>query len=292
MPISGVRTDLADEAHDLWREEMRRDLPGAAAGRMESEGFAARVLEIRDEEASKELCKPMGRYVTFELGPLRRGEKEAFVRGCAALAGELRRQLALARGERVLVVCLGNADVTPDAVGPLAAQSILVTRHLKEAMPRDFAPFRSVCVFCPGVLGGTGLESAVLTAAAAGAAAPDRIIAIDALAARETGRLCRSVQITDAGIVPGAGVGNARSALNAQTLGVPVVAVGVPTVVDARTLCAGLTGAAPPPEAEPLFVTPRDIDVRVRESARLVAFAVNMALHDGLTLEDMESFLG
>ena len=290
MSQSFPRTDLAWETHELWRRGEKRSVPGLIVRTETAEGFEKQVLEISSEEASKELCKPQGRYVTFSLGSLLRREADAFDRGCAALAGELRRQLALKGGESVLAVCLGNPDVTPDAVGPLAADSILATRHLKEAMPGDFGDFRSVTVLRTGVLGTTGLESAALAAAAVRAVGADRVVAVDALAACGTERLCRSVQISDAGIVPGSGVGNSRSALNAETLGVPVVAVGVPTVVDAATLCADLAGA-PAPGGQELFVTPRDIDARVREIARLVGCAVDLALHDGLTMEDLRLLL-
>ena len=147
-------------------------------------------------------------------------------------------------------------------------------------------------VFRTGVLGTTGIESAALVRGVVSLVRPDRVIAVDALSAREAARLCRAVQVTDAGIVPGSGVGNARSALTEETLGVPVVAVGVPTVVDARTLCADLSGAEIDlPEDTELFVTPRDIDSRVRDSARLVGYAIDLALHDALTIEDIDIFL-
>ena len=283
-------TDLATEARELWQKARGRDLPGLFTARTEAEGFTADVVELRDRQAAKELCKPIGRYVTLELGPLVRREEGAFLRACRALAGELRGQLKLEAGESVLVVCLGNPEVTPDAIGPLAAEQILVTRHLKEAEPELFAAFRPVSVFRSGVLGTTGVESAELARSAAALVQPDKVIAVDALAARDSGRLCREVQISDAGIVPGSGVGNARSALNQETLGAPVVAVGVPTVVDARTMCRDLTGCEDGP-GEGMFVTPRDIAAQVRSLARLVGWSVNMALHEGITPEDMEMFL-
>ncbi len=285
-------TDLAAEARDLWRKGQTAALPGLLTRRETREGFSADVVEIRSDEAERELCKPKGRYVTIELDALFRREEDAFGRACRVLAGELRRQLALRAQETVLVVCLGNRDVTPDAVGPLTAEKLLVTRHLKEAMPEVFAAFRPVSVFCPGVLGATGVESARLTAAVAASLRPDRVIAVDALSARETSRLCQAVQISDAGIVPGSGVGNARQALNRQTLGVPVVAVGVPTVVDARVLCADLCGTEPTAlPGDALFVTPRNIDSRVRDAAKLVGYAVDLALHEGLTPADVDMYL-
>ncbi len=285
------RTDLAGEARDVWEKGQNRPLDGVRTTREDRQGFAFDVVEIRSDQAAKELCKPKGRYVTMELDALFRREEDAFDRACDALAGELRAQLALGPGEGVLVVGLGNADITPDAVGPLAAAQVLVTRHLKERMPREFAAFRPVSVFRSGVLGTTGVESSELTAAVTERIAPSRVVAVDALAARDTRRLCRAVQVSDAGIVPGSGVGNARSALTTETLGVPVVAVGVPTVVDARTLCADLSGGEAAEGTEELFVTPRDIDSRVRDAARLVGYAVNLALHDGLTVRDVDMFL-
>ncbi len=287
---NSFRTDLAAEAREAWKKERSRDLPGAAASREERRGFRTDVVEIRTNAAAHELCKPVGRYVTMELGALLRREEDAFLRACAVLAEELRRQLALPPGAEALVVGLGNPDITPDAVGPLAAESVLVTRHLREQVPEEFGVFRPVSVFRAGVLGTTGVESAALVAAVAERLRPAAVVAIDALAAADPQRLCRSVQITDAGIVPGSGVGNAREALTAETLGVPVVAVGVPTVVDARTLCAAYTGAVPE-TTEALFVTPRDIDRRVREIARLVGYAVDLALQDGMTVEDVDLFL-
>ncbi len=285
-------TDLAREARDLWQKSAGEVPEGVTARREERQGFVFEAVEIRTDDAAEKLGMPVGRYVTMELDALFRREEDAFARACAVLSEELRTQLRFSGGESVLVVGLGNPDVTPDAVGPLAAEQVLVTRHLKERLPADFAPFRTVSVFRSGVLGTTGVESAQLTAAVVGSIAPDRIVAVDALAARETGRLCRTVQITDAGIVPGSGVGNARQALTRDTLGIPVVSVGVPTVVDARMLCADLTGTEPaglsPGE---LFVTPRDIDSRVRDVSRLTAYGVNLALHDGLSVGDIDMYL-
>ena len=286
------RTDLAAEARDLWQRGQKRDLPGLFTRREDREGFSVDVVEVRDDETANELCKPKGRYVTVELDALFRREEDAFARGCAVLSGELRRQLRLRRDESVLVVCLGNREITPDAVGPLTAEKLLVTRHLRDSLPGMFDTLRPVSVFCAGVLGTTGVESALLTKAVADAVRPDRVVAVDALSARDSRRLCRAVQISDAGVIPGSGVGNARQALDQTTLGVPVIAVGVPTVVDGHTLCADLTGV-PSPGVEPgaLYVTPRDIDRRVRDAARLVGFSLDLALHEGLTVADVEACL-
>ena len=285
------RTDLAAEARDLWQRGQKSALRGLITGREERLGLPVDVVEIRTKEAANELCKPEGRYVTLELDALFRREEDAFRRCAEVLSAELRSQLALTAGESVLVVGLGNPDVTPDAVGPLAASQVLPTRHLRERLGEDFAFFRPVSVFRSGVLGTTGVESAELTAAVVERIRPARVIAVDALAARETARLCRAVQISNAGIVPGSGVGNARSALTRDTLGVPVVAVGIPTVVDVGTLCADWGGVSAPEGAEAMFVTPRDIDQRVRITARLAGYGINLALQEGLTIPDVDMLL-
>ena len=289
---NSFRTDLACESRDVWTGTRGADPEGVSARSESRDGLAVETVEIRSEKASKALCKPKGRYVTISLDALVRREEDAFRRACGVLAREIRTQLAMEPDESALVVGLGNPDITPDAVGPLAVACVLVTRHLKTRLPEEFAAFRPVSVFRTGVLGTTGIESAALVRGVVSLVRPDRVIAVDALSARDAARLCRAVQVTNAGIVPGSGVGNARSALTKDVLGVPVVAVGVPTVVDARTFCAGLSGAETVlPEDTELFVTPRDIDSRVRDSARLVGYAIDLALHDGLTVEDIDMFL-
>jgi len=296
-----IRTDLAVEAHELWREQTGETtkLPGVRARREDRDGFAVEVVEILDAEGEKALCKPVGTYVTLELDALVRREENAFPRAVGVLAEELRRSLALKPEDSVLVVGLGNVDITPDAVGPGTVDYIMVTRHLKESMPKDFAAFRSVSAFRSGVIGTTGLESAQVISAVTGLSAPACVIAVDALASRNVDRLCRTIQLANTGIVPGSGVGNSRQALNKETLGVPVIAVGVPTVVDAATLAADLASQAGVSDLDPskigeqgnMIVTPRDIDRSVRDVSKLIGYAIDLALHDGLTIEDVDMFL-
>ena len=257
------------------------------------------TVRITDGEGARALGKPEGTYVTLELDGLARREEDAFGRAARAVAAELSALLDLGPGEPVLVVGLGNRGVTPDSIGPLAAGHTLVTRHLVDRVPEHFGAFRPVAALAAGVLGATGVESGRLARAVVREIRPARVVCVDALAARGVERVCRTVQLADTGIVPGSGVGNAREALNADTLGVPVVAVGVPTVVDAATLArdllaaSGLAGAeeAELGEAERLFVTPRDIDTQVRDLARVVGYGINLALHPGLSLEDIQLLL-
>ena len=295
--LQNVRTDLALEAHQMWRESAAEgEAPeGVEAGEERRGSFLVNRVKIVNERGEKALCKPTGNYITVTLDGLLRREENAFADAAGLLADELRKILALKEGDAVLVAGLGNRGITPDAIGPGAVEATLVTRHLKAHLPRDFAAFSSVADVEPGVLGTTGVESADVVRSLAEHIRPDCVIAVDALAARSVDRLCRTVQIADTGIVPGSGVDNSRAALSGATLGVPVIAVGVPTVVDAATLARDLAGDCCadklPGDTARMMVTPRDIDSRVKDISRLVGYALNLALHDGLTVEDVDMLL-
>ena len=294
VPKHGVpRTDLALEARQLCAA--RGELPGVRATERRRGGFPVTTVEVLDSRGEAALGKPVGRYVTLELDGLLRREADAFPRAAGALAAELRGLLKLEIFGNFLIVGLGNRDITPDAIGPAALDWLLVTRHLKKTLPEDFARFRPVSAVRAGVLGTTGIESSDLVRAVCAEVRPDCVVAVDALASLSPDRLCRTVQLTDTGIVPGSGVGNTRAALNAGTLGLPVIAVGVPTVVDAATLTLDLArraGTELSPDAfgelGGMIVTPREIDQRVRDVSKLIGYSLNLALHDGLTVEDVD----
>lgn len=298
--ISKIRTDLALEAQEIWRESAGEttELEGVRARHERRGGFALDVVEILDERGERSLGKPRGRYVTVELDGLLRREENAFSEACELLSRQLREILPLSEGGGVLVAGLGNRAITPDAVGPETVDNVMVTRHLREQLPEYFGSFRPVSALCSGVLGTTGIESGGVVAAIAEKLRPELVVAVDALCSRQPDRLCRTVQISDTGIIPGSGVGNARQALTRQTLGVPVIALGVPTVVDAATLAADLAaraGAELDPEAlgegGGMIVTPRDIDRNVRDIAKLLGYSLNLALHEGLGIADVDMFL-
>lgn len=273
------RTDLAAEQRELTAGA--GELKGVRAESQQRGGFDVTTVEILDEEGARSLCKPIGKYVTLGLEPLMCRTSEAFEDAAELLAELIRGLLPADSGKGTLVAGLGNDEMTPDAVGPLAVNSVIATRHLKRGMPEDFAAFTTVSAVKPGVLGATGIESAELLRSACRAADPARLIAVDALASASLERLCRTVQLTDAGIVPGSGVGNDRAAVNQMSLGLPVLAIGVPTVVDASAFSDS-------PDAAGMFVTPRDIDASVRDVAKLIGYGINLALHDGLTVADID----
>ena len=275
------RTDLASEARSLRGADR---LPGVEVREERLEGLRVTAVEVRPGEGARLLGKPPGHYYTLALPPRLERAAEDFPRAAQALAALIRR-CGAARWRTVLIAALGNPDITPDALGNLAAAQLLVTRHLKEQGEAAFRSFASTALCRTGVLGTTGLESAAQIRSLCRELRPDGVAAIDALAGTELRGLCRSVQVCDTGIAPGSGVGNDREALNAQTLGCPVLAIGVPTVIDAAHF-------ADDPALRQMFVTPRGIDSAVRGAARVVACGLNLALHPGLTLEDIDLLLG
>ena len=293
------RTDLALEAREIWQESAEKTtrLSGVKATKQRQEGYPVTRVDILDGRGEAALGKPQGSYLTIDLTTFWQRKADFFERAVRAVGSQLK--TLLPPEGPALVIGLGNDAMTPDAVGPLAVDSVLVTRHLIAAMPKHFSGFRPVAVQRTGVLGTTGVESAEAVRGLVAEVQPALVIAVDALASRRVGRVCATVQLSDTGIIPGSGVGNHRSALNRETLGVPVFAVGIPTVEDAATLAADLmeeAGIADIDEdklragQQNLMVTPRDIDQQVRDLAKVVGYGINWALQD-LEIEEMNAAL-
>lgn len=239
------------------------------------------VMDVISARAGQRLQKPCGRYITAQFPSLSDNGGSLEDTACR-LAGQMKTLLP-EKGE-VVVAGLGNGSITPDALGPKAASMILATRHIRGELARcaGLCDLRPTAVLAPGVLGQTGVESGEIIRGLCGVVKPAAVIVIDALACRSLSRLGCTVQACDAGIAPGSGVGNHRRPLNAQTLGVPVIAIGVPTVVDAATVAMDLTGCDDPeavlPSGRTMMVTPREIDLLIDRAARLVAMTVNKML--------------
>ena len=301
------RTDLAVEAVGAWG----RRVPGLDVAEDEVDGVRVTRVRVGSPEAEAVVGKPQGTYVTLDAPGLRgrdTGVREALARVVAAELG----RLLPGPEAHVFVVGLGNARATPDAVGPRVLEGILVTRHLAGQVPRDLAGrLRPVSALAPGVLGTTGIETGEIVRAVVERVRPDLVLAVDALASRSVARLARTVQIADTGIHPGAGVGNPRTALDEATVGVPVVALGVPTVVHAATIAwdtfdllarelqedpaypalerlrredpQRLAERVLEPAVGDLLVTPREIDLLLDDLAEVLASGINAALHPALT---------
>lgn len=268
----GIRTDLAVERLEL----AGASLPAGAKREEEDlRGVTLVTVRVTDKEAAKALGKPEGQYLTVECAPFRKApaDFEAEVLAVAEAVSRL-----LPEGP-VLVTGLGNASITPDALGPEVVNLMLATRHIgpEFASSLGLGRLRPVSVIAPGVLGQTGMETCEILTALVKETSPAAVIVVDALAAGDPSRLGATVQVCDTGISPGSGVANRRKELSRQTLGIPVVAVGVPTVVDY------------PQEGqrEPMMVTPREVDTVIENAAKTVAFALNKALQPELALEDI-----
>ena len=290
------RTDLAVEA--IENHKTAAALPHVRQSDRTLEGFAVHEVRILSEDAAREIGEPQGRYLTLELDALIRREEDAFPRACKALSTLLRELLPHPNDGPVLIAGLGNRMITPDAIGPQTADHVIATRHLVAQSPAIFADWRPVSALAPGVLGQTGVETGEVICGVLDRVRPAAVIAVDALAAGRLSRLLRTVQLADTGITPGAGVGNARAALNKETLGVPVIAVGVPTVVDGATLAHEISSQLGQPACEalddlsqPVMITTRDIDREVADISRMIGYAVNMALHPHLSVADIDLYL-
>ncbi len=281
-----IRTDLASEAKEAANIENVR---GISYRETELHGVATSDMKITSEEGSAIIGKPVGRYITVECKKswlLSDEQKERVVSALTDYITEL-----VPKGDKtVLVVGLGNRDITPDSLGPRTVDGLIVTRHVKEYDPRLFDSIgqEEVAAVAPGVVGQTGIETLELIRGAVERVKPDVVIAVDALAARSVDRLGSTLQLSDTGISPGSGIGNRRREINRTSIGVPVIAIGVPTVVDSSTLVydalakAGIEDIDDPlkkvlENGRSFFVSLKESDVAVAESASLISSALNRA---------------
>ena len=294
------RCDLALEATELLKEQIStHPCPGIETTEKTVDDFKVTTVRILNSDGEELLKKPCGQYVTVELTALYRRDEETFKSSVNAVASELRRLIAPMGKEEAIVAGLGNREITPDALGPKVVSSLIITRHMGEEMRKALANIRPVSGIAPGVLGITGLETSEILRGVVERIKPGFVIAVDALASRSLARLCTTIQLADTGITPGSGVGNARSAINRETLGIPVIAIGVPTVVDAKTIAMDIMEETEQGvnmeklKAYPggLMVTPKDIDGQIRMISRIIAYAINIALHQDWTIEDVDSYL-
>ena len=303
IAMNSIRTDLAMESFD---SESESSVPGVQVSHWDASGVRITEVLIQDPRTAEQLGKPCGAYLTMECGPLRERDPEARIAMSSLLGEELARMLRSDDGAPVLVIGLGNRFITPDSLGPLTIDRTLVTRHMISA---GFAPehMRPVSAIAPGVLGVTGIETMEMAHSLVERIRPRAVICIDSLAARNASRIGSTIQLADTGIQPGAGVGNHRSPLTKETLGVDVIAVGMPTVVYAATLArdafASLSGQEDESSLDALerellgqaigemIVTPREIDEIVKSAAGVIASGINAALHPRLSSAEIAAMM-
>lgn len=331
--FTSVRTDIALEVHEKNQEDQQRS--GSAGARPYGEGVEVEEdgnsnihvtrVKITSPEGEKSIGKPIGNYITLDIPKLKENDRDVYEETCRAVAYELQRLIRLGDNDTVLIVGLGNWNITPDALGPKVSSYLMVTRHLHEYLPEQVDDgVRPVCAISPGVLGLTGIETSDIVKGVAERVKPSLVIAIDALASRKMNRINTTIQIADTGISPGSGVGNKRAELSQKTLGVPVIAIGVPTVVDAATMANdtielvvdsllsqsqegteffkmlknleqndkyNLIKEVLEPYGGNLVVTPKEMDEVIERVSKVVANGINLALHKNIGFDDIDRYL-
>lgn len=316
------RTDLALESKEMYDEKNDVEIKGVEVDQETKGSVDITRIKITNENGSQALGKPLGNYITLEIEGIRSADSELKDEVSLVLSEELSKIIDFKDNLKVLVVGLGNERITPDALGPLTVSKVKVTRHFFIAYKKDKdETMACVSAMIPGVMGTTGIETVEIIKGAVDKVKPDIIIAVDALAARRMERVNTTIQITDTGINPGAGVGNNRLQLNGDSLGVRVIAIGVPTVIDSFTVvfdtleelghCDGgqEVGKAFNQLSETLnkemnavegmletcskklIVTANDIDKIVQDFSQIISNSINIALHPGLQLEDVNRYM-
>ncbi len=300
--MENYRTDLAVEAKQLWENESGKTtkLSGVIATEKEIPYGKCELVDIINEEGEKALGKPQGRYVTLDITDLHESDRGQCIFHAKTLAQELRSCFSIEEYGPVLVVGLGNRGITPDVIGPYSLDHLLVTRHLLKLAPKEFGQYRAVSALETGVMGETGMETAEMILAVVKETKPSLVIVVDALASYSVTRMFSTIQMTNVGIVPGSGIGNNRMPVTEESLGVPVLAVGVPTVVDALTLCHDILEKHDAKDMDlstlknsgtNYFVTPKEVDMNVKTVSFVVGLGISLALHQDITAEEMENLV-
>lgn len=288
------RTDLALERRENLNES---EIDGVICQTQTDENVTVSTITIENEHGSKVLGKPKGTYITLEVKPFM-SSAELLDSQLTTLAEKLKSLLP--KTGTVLVAGLGNEKITPDALGPRCISLLLATRHISDELAKSigFTSLRSVAGIVPGVLGQTGIETVEIIEGVVKKIKPSAVIIVDALASRKLSRLGTTVQMTNTGVSPGSGVGNSRKNIDEKTLGVPVVAIGVPTVVDGATMAFDLLEklditqdhemyAEKMGDEKFMMVTPKEIDLVIDRAAKLVAMGINLALQPSLSVEEI-----
>lgn len=293
------RTDLAMEAV----KGLKSKIEGITQIKRKEEDLKITQVTIKSDSAAQKVGKLKGEYITIDL-PTFTDNCDNTEKKSQTIATQIKSLLP--QKGLVFVVGLGNEAITPDALGPKTIKSILATRHISGEIARSAGldSLRPVAAMAPGVLGQTGIEVSDVILSIIKRITPAALIVVDALASAETSRLGTTIQICNTGISPGAGVGNARPGLNEETMGIPVIGVGVPTVVDAQTLAKDLfeeqvNDAKYPdtinektmPRGEKMIVTPREIDLLIERSSKLLAMSINTALQPDFSAQEIMALL-
>lgn len=320
-----VRTDLAVEARQIYKDENKVDADGVEVEEVMEDDTRITKVRIINEDGAKKMGKDIGNYITIDIPEFTAYDGELMDNVSKILGKILKNLVKVSAKDMVLVVGLGNKQVTPDALGPKVVEKVMVTRHLREVMPETIDDLVvPVSAISPGVLGITGIETGEIIKSLVDKIKPDLVICVDALASRKTERVNRTIQISDTGISPGAGIGNHRMKINKEGLGVKVVAIGVPTVVHASTIASDvidlvlddlirqseegkefynmlknidkneksmLINEVLNPSLGDLVVTPKEIDLMIDSLSKIIANGINIGVQPNMTMEEINKFL-
>lgn len=324
--MADIRTDLALETREMYQKDNNREVPGVEVEvDNEEEGINITTVKVLDNVGSKIMGKEIGTYITMEIPGMRHYDANFQDILSKSFAKQLSRVTKTKKDSTAMVVGLGNWNVTPDALGPRVISKLMVTRHLKKYMPDEIDEgINPVCAISPGVLGITGIETAEIVQGAVSKVKPDIMIVIDALASRKFERLATTIQIGDTGLSPGSGVGNKRMAFTKESMGIPVIAIGIPTVVDGATMANDaidliidslvdqskknkelfkmissinkdekyvMIRELLNPYIGDLMVTPKEIDTLIDDAAKIIANGINISLHSGIGLNDINRYI-
>lgn len=307
--LQEIRTDLAFESRNFYLKKNRlTEIPGIEAETLKTDIYTVTRVSVESDEAAEKIKKPVGKYITIHSPHISTG---LYTRELSlALSKELSSLMPKTKKDPLTFVAgLGNSNVTPDSIGPLTLSSLIVTRHIKNS--GEFIPLASLSALCPGVLGITGIESAEILSSVSDRIKPDVIIAIDALASRSASHVGSTIQLSDSGISPGSGVNNRRNALNSETFGLPVIALGVPTVSDSSAVlydamkdilsdfdvnsdnsaAEKIISAYLHKKSENMMVTPKNIDAVVMRASAVLSRGINLAVHKNLLYEDIADYI-
>lgn len=290
-----IRTDLI---YETVMDRGDSAFNGITSKDISYSGLKVNRIEVNSNEAAKKIGRKVGKYATVFCPKLGDADGEILLDMTECISRQIE-YLSPIENKTVLVAGLGNTGITPDALGPLTVGNIIVSRHIKQNMYDTFKSLNlgEVAAIAPGVLGQTGVESADIIKAVAEKIKPDVIIVIDSLMAGKVSRLAKTVQLSDTGITPGSGIGNHRFEIYKETMGIPVISIGIPMVIDAGTLAYDLIDdtekvqSALAPFEENLVVTPKFVDSIVEKAARVLGYSINKAVHKGMTVEDMSALL-
>jgi len=320
-----IFTDLAVESREIYKPEEKKEIEGISINVKEEKNYSVTIVEVLNNQGSASIKKPVGKYITIDVPNLDKTDEDLKDEISIALSKELKSITEGYKKDKILIIGLGNWNISSDSLGPKVVDRVLVTRQFFVNYNKEFdETMANIAAMAPGVMGITGIETGDIVKGIVDKIKPDLVVAVDALSSRKMNRVSTTIQISNVGINPGSGVGNNRGALSKETLGIPVIAVGIPTVVNAATLASdtmdliisslkntaeigkefytlldelsreekySLIEEVLNPFMGNVIVTPKDIDVIIDDLSIIIANGLNIALHPGIDLKDVNRYI-